>query len=520
MAIQGYPSNWRAPFTAVELRFGQGASIATAPGRHACYVAPITSSGTWTAGTVYEIKTEKEAIDGAGPGSMLHRMVRMHLRANPRGRLYCLPYAASSGGGGVATATGTMTITVPGSISASGQFRVYVSGELVACNFTTSSTPTTMGDDLAAKINAKTHLPYTAANVTGVVTLTAKIAGASQGDGTVGVHRFRIEVDPGKGVTVAQSGAALGLGTGVAGVDGTTTELTNLTNALANVNTRRFYYMGFSVWSSADTAVIESHIATKSEASPGLRSTGWFGYTHTLAAGSTVAIARNAERTHMVWQKNSEHDPAELCANTVAVVQKYEATDSAYPGFDGYNGSDWFIKAAYSSADWPSETDLNDAVTDGMIPIVSNQAGSAIAMLVNTRSKDSGGTIDDFRACERHRVSVIDDLADTAVLRHQLRIANGGFKLRADKLNSDGSIDVNQNIGPRVQTPSLFKAWFVGVLRDFVKAEKLQDLDAWVAATNCEIEANNVSRMSTRTAGRTVDIMHQAEFLISETTPA
>lgn len=518
MAIQGYPSSYRAPFTAVELRFGQGASIATAPGREACYVGPMTSAGAWTANTLYEVKTEKEVIDGAGVGSMLHRMVRMHLKTNPRGRLYCLPYAASSGGGGVATATGT--ITVGGSPTSSGQFRVYVSGELVAANYTTSSTPTTIGDDLAGKINGKTHLPYTASNSSGTITLTAKIAGASQGTASVGVHRFRAEVDVGTGITAAQSAAALGLSTGVAGADGTTTELANLTTALATIANRRFYYMGFSVWSSADTAAIETHIATKSEASPGHRSTGWFGYPGTLANASTIAVARNSERVHLVWQKNSEHDPAELTANVMAIAQKYEATDSAFPGFDAYNGSDWHILPAYASSDWPSETDLNDAVTDGIIPIASNQYGSNIVMMVNTRSKNSAGTIDDFRSCERHRVSVIDDLADTAVLRHQVRLASGGFKLRADKLNADGSIDVNQNIGPRVMTPSLFKAWFIGVIREFVQAEKLQNLAEWVDATSCDIEENNVARMSTRTAGRTVDLMHQAEFLISETTPA
>src|SRR4051812_38265972 len=102
--ITGFPSSWRAPFTAVEILFGQGPSTAASGPRDACYVAPMTASGLGTAGTLYRISNEQDAVRYAGAGGPLHRLVRMHLKVNPRagGKLYILPYAATSGGSPVA----------------------------------------------------------------------------------------------------------------------------------------------------------------------------------------------------------------------------------------------------------------------------------------------------------------------------------------------------------------------------------------------------------------------------------
>lgn len=514
LAITGYPSSWRAPFTAAEILFAQGASTASAGARDAFYCAPMTSAGTWTANTVYEVANEQQAITGAGPGSPLHRLIRKHLRANKNGKVFAQPYAATSGGTEVA-ATGT--IVVASNPTASGQLRAWVCGERIDVNFTTASTPTTIGDDIEAKINAKTHLPCTASNAAGTVTLTAKIPGASQGDATVGVIRFRAEIDAGKTTTVTTSGAALGLGTGTAGADGAVTEEANLTAALATITASRFYYMGFSVWSASHTAVIEAHVATKSEPNPGLRSTAITGYTHTLAAGALVAIARNAERHQIVWQKNSEHDTADLVGNLIGVLQKREQTDAAY-NFDDYNESDWQILPAYAEADWPDGDDLNDAVTDGLIPVASNQTGSRIIMMVTTRSKDSAGTLDDFRATERHRVSVMDLFVDELLLQFSLTYKN--FKLKDDQRLPDGTVNPNQRILGRVLTPSRFRGWFNARIQDFEDRNLFQGAQAWKDGAEIRVDPQNVSRLQVGASGRTIDLLHQASFRLAETTPA
>src|SRR6188768_22824 len=161
--ITGYPSSYRAPFTAVEINFGQGPSTAEGAVRSTLYTGSKTSVGNGTVGTVYRITREQDAIDVAGVGSFLHRMCRFHLMVDKNAKLYAMPYAASSGSG-VATVTGTITITMTSGSNptATGKLTATVCGEELTVSFKTSDTVTTIGDALAAQINAKVWLPLTA----------------------------------------------------------------------------------------------------------------------------------------------------------------------------------------------------------------------------------------------------------------------------------------------------------------------------------------------------------------------
>ncbi len=519
-AITGYPSSWKAPFVAAEILLGQGPSSAATGPREAVYIGPMTSSGTWTAGTLYVVSNEQDAITGAGVGSPLHRAIRYHLRSNPRGRIYALPYAASSGGSPVAA---TATITWATTPTATGQTRVVVCGEQVTANFTTSSTPTTIAADIAGKINAKVWLPCTASAAAGVVTLTAKIAGASQGDGTIGVIRIRADIDPGKATTVATSGAALGIvsGAAVAGVDGTTTELVNMTAALANIVSSRLYYMGFTLWDSTSLSTIKTHVVNKNAPSPGLTCRAVTGYTSTLSAALTLANSKNSELMHIAWQKNSDSDPAELAAQLIAITQLKEELDTAYPGFDSYAGQGWNLLPAANQADWPTEQDKNDAVTGGLCAISSNQVGSSLVMHVTTRSKDSTGLINDFRATETHRISAMHDFADTVKLNHYLTYTSKGFKIQDDPKNTDGTVDVNalSALPANVITPAKYKPWFFARLADFVRDGKFQGLSTWQNGTRVNVDPQNVSRREVGSSGRTIDVMHEVSFRLSEQTP-
>lgn len=512
--ITGYPSSYRAPFTAAEILLGQGSSTASSGARDVCFVGPMTSAGTWTVNTVNQVKTEQDVITGAGAGSFLHRMVRRFLMGNKTAKVYAVPYAETSGM--PTSATGTVTFTTTG--SATGAARVYVCGEEISIQIVSGQTITATGDLLEAGINAKTHLPVTASNSGGTVTLTAKHAGVSSGDGTVGVIPVRAEIDAGIGTTIATTGA-IGLGAGADGAEGSTTEVTNLTAALAAIASRRFYYMGFSVWNAAQTAVIETHVSNISEPNPGLRCTSWVGYRGALSDAQTIAIARNFERHHIVWQDDGDHDPADLVGAMLAVVQKREEFDAAFPGFDNYRASDFTLSAAPLDSDWPDADDIDDAVTDGLIPIASDQYGARIGMMVNTRSKDSSGTTDDFRACERHRVSALDKMVDDILLQHQQTFVSVGFKLRDDRRLPDGTVDFNQRIPPRTLTPSRYASWFKARLTTAESQGLIQDAEAWKESTGVDIDPNNVSRIRVSTSGRTVDILHQTSISVAETTP-
>lgn len=518
VSFVGYPSSYRAPFTALQLLFGQGPSNAPAGPRSALYMGPMLATGTAVANKRYTITQESDAITLFGAGSPLHRALRIHLMSNPGGTLYAIGYAASSGSG-LGTATGTITIafTSGSNPTAQGILTSYVCGEVITTSFNTLDTATTIAAALVAQINAKSWLPCTASNTAGVITLTAKVAGASQGDGTVGVIRFRSTPDAGKNVTVAVSGAALGLGSGTAGADGGTTELANLTAALNTITNSRYYYLGFTVWSATQLAPVTLHVFTKSQANPGLRCRAFSGYTGTLTACETIALGINFERQHIVHQPNSEWDTAYLAANALAVHQKAEA---AVGGFvkDFYRDKDWLCPKAYDVADFPTGTNMNDAVTDGIIEVMSDESGSYMAMSVNTRSRDTTGTLTDFRATETHRVSFLDALGDRWVQRDGQQYA--GFKMKPDNLQADGiTVDFNQRVPPKTLTPSLYKPFAAAQLQEGEDNGEIQNAAAWIAGLSVSIDPNNVSRQVVTASGRTIDIRHQTAIQLSETTP-
>jgi phage tail sheath gpL-like len=467
--ITGVAADWRLPGSYAEILFNQGPATAFAGVRDVVLVMPKTSSGTATVNTRYPIPNEQTAELLGGSGSMIHRAARKFLKVNKDAKLYCVAYAASSGG---SPASATAVLTIATTATGPGTLTVMVCGETCQFTFATGATPTQIGDGIVAAINAKTFLPCTASNGSGAVTFTAKIAGASQGTATLGVIRVRCEITSGIATTASFGGAFLG--TGTAGADGSTTEAANLATALATLNAVRNYYLVVSEHSATGLGNLKTHISTKCEPRRGLLSVGIAGYTGTLANVTTIATGRNYERLQIVWQPNSEHDVAELVGAMAAIRQKTEAVDTAY-NHNGYSLSD-IILPAYAVSDFPNADDQNDAINDGITCIASNDSGAYIVKSVDTRSKNPGGTVDDFRSTETHRVSVCDEFVDEEKVDFALNYAK--LKLAADELLADGTPNPNQRFPRGVMKPSRYGVHIFQRIDKFVDAAKLQDAQA------------------------------------------
>lgn len=508
--ITGVPSNFRVPGAYVEIKFAQGPASASAGVREIVYVMPKTSAGTWTVNTLYEIPDEQTVRTGAGVGSMAHRAARVGLMANKNAKHYAIVYDASSGG---APASATGVITLASNATATGVVSVTIAGELCQASFVKDDTPTTIGDALAAAINAKDWLPCTAANVTGTITLTAKIAGASQGNGTNGVIHMRGEITAGVGTTISLSGAALGLGAGVDGADGSTTEAANFLTALGTLNADRKYYIVSSLWDATSLGHLKTHVSSKSEPRPGLRSVGIAAYTGALAAAQTVATGLNYERVQLAWMPASEWDTCSLAANLAAVRQKREEVDAAF-NFDTYREPDWLVPPSHLLTDWPDTDDQNDAINDGITPIASSSSGSYIVFSATTRSKNAAGTIDDPRALETHRVSVADLFADEELAEFGLNYS--GKKLKDDERLADGSVNTNQRIPPNTVTPHSFKDHIRRRLDRFGADGLLQEVEASQESLRCLRDPNNGGRLQVGLDLNAIDLFHQATFRLAE----
>jgi phage tail sheath gpL-like len=514
-SITGIPSSFRAPITAAEIIMGQGAANAPLGARDTVYIASmLASGGSATAGVVVEVGGDGEAASLFGAGSAAHRCARMHIRANKAGRLYVLPYLPSSG---VGLESAEEDFTITGTASGTGSFVVSVCGTPIEIGYRSGDTPTVMGDALEAKIAASTFLPVGASNSAGTVTVEAKIGGASQN----GIHRIRVVRDgaPGTGVSVAAGAATLS-----GGVEGAVTELTNFNAALATITSATHYYRACPVTVDDFVDDLKAHVASLNEPNPGIFCKAMTVSTGALAATADITTAQNSEICDLAWQRNSDHSPDELLANWVAIRQKREntfdndATAGVY-NFDGYSGDDWFIKPAPNPADWPDLDDLNDAINDGITPIASTQTGSYVVMSVSTRSKDSTGALDDFRATETHRISAMHALA--AVIKQNWALTYRNFMQQDNPRLPDGSIDLRAvaDLPRRTIIPFTATSWFLNQLTPFFVGGKLQRPAEWEEATDVRIDPQNSGRMQFRSAGRTTDLHHQATFRLSETTP-
>lgn len=472
--ITGVGADFRVPISAVEILFAQGPASASIGAREVVLVMPMTSSGTWTANTLNKIGNESDAETGAGAGSPLHRAARKFMQTNKDAKLSAVPYAASSGG---TPAAATWTATFTTNPAATGSATVTVCGELCSYGYNSTDTVTTVAAGLKAAINAKPWLPVTADNSSGVLTLTAKIAGASQGTATVPVIACRAEVSTGTSITVATSGAHLG--TGVAGADGTTTEAANLATALAKLDSVRKYYIVVSTGDATSLGNLKTHISNKTEPRRGLRSVGIAAYQGTEANAATIATGLNYERIQLTWFENSDNDNAEIAATMAAIRQKIEAVDATGPiegsQVPGTNLGD-YLNNAYTTSDWPTDTELNDALNDGLTPILSTDAGPRIVMSVTTRSRNAAGTQADIRAADTHRVSGADLFADEVVADWNLNFA--GKKFEDDEVLADGKPNPNQALRPNVIRPSIYKPHFKKLLQSFFDRGHLQELPA------------------------------------------
>jgi phage tail sheath gpL-like len=511
--LTGITGNYRTPGHYAEILYAQGPASAAAGERHVVFVMPKTSAGTWTANTLYgPIANEKEALDGGGAGSMIHRGIRKFMTLNKDARVYAVPYAASSGG---SPAAATLILTIATTATASGVLNVWACGELCQAAITTGDTPTVVGDAIVASINGKTHLPITAANSTGTVTLTAKIVGASQGNGTVGRIRCYTTITSGIGTTsVFTNGNELGDDT--AGADGTTTEPANFATALAVLDNVRKYYIVTSLNDATSLGSLKTHIVNKSAPKRGLRSVGISAYTHTLAAGQTIATTLNYERISVPLAPVFQSSTEEIAAAIAAKRQEKEGVDIGH----NFNGEklDGII-GPYSVADWlaPGDNDVEDALLDGLTPLYTSDSGVRICQSVSTRSKDATGALDDSRASRTVKISVTDGYVDTWLVRAGLRY--GQKKFKDDDRLANGKVNSNQKQIKNVVRPSMLRSLHTEILDEFDANGLIQNIEESKASLSIAKSAVAGGRAEMGLQLHVIDWFDQSTLLVSEVSP-
>jgi phage tail sheath gpL-like len=128
----------------------------------------MTADGEATADVPIPIGSQQQADTAFGQGSELARMFQAFFANNFANEVWGLPVAEPAG---AAAATGAVTMTaVP---TAAGTIHLYIAGEHVPVNVSSTDTVETIAAAIAAAVNEDVTLPVTAAAALGVVTLTS-----------------------------------------------------------------------------------------------------------------------------------------------------------------------------------------------------------------------------------------------------------------------------------------------------------------------------------------------------------
>lgn len=367
------------------LNLAAGIPSAGLAGPRALLISPKASAGTITADT--EIRQSVAGSDAVatllGAGTPGHLAAVALFAAYPLALVDVVAPAASGG----SAASGTVTFTVPAAVSATQTVNVYIAGRLVQVFWLVGETVSQIATKLAAAVNSATRrLPVTASAALGVVTLSAKFAGAWGND--IGL---RAELADGVGGAVAASAAALASGSGEMDVSTVLTLVQNreydfIIPATSNAD-------AVSSAGTSNPARIEAHIDANLSGSSAKYQQQIVGCTASLASAKTGAIARNHGPTQFVLCVGGQSLPAEWAAHEAGRRMRAESIDPVVNRIgDVYSG---LLGPANLDTGRLTEIEVEDALNNG-VSVIDFTAGGDPFMVrpITSRSQDADGNPD------------------------------------------------------------------------------------------------------------------------------
>lgn len=497
--LTGLAANDPIPGVYVEIDFAQGQPSGPATSYAALLIGNKLSTGDATVDTVVygpfgdsplPLATEDDAINRFGRGSELHRMWRRFVKKNPTTPLYAIAVTESAG------AKATLVVTYTTNATANGNVRTYVGDEFVDTAITSGDTVTTIASNVAASINAMGDWGVTAANVAGVLTISAKQKG------TRGNWLRGSSVITGSGVGTTSSATATAFFT-----SGTTAD--SNTAALATIAAKRFYYIISAAEDQTQLTALSVQISSQALAISGIRQTMIAASVDTEGNAQTIAIALNQARAELVWMQNADRPPAEIAADLGALYALGETPDGLNaPSLHNFNflgaGSRavdtvWDMPAARSGTA-PTRSTLSGAVNNGLSPIATDQFGKTyLVMRVTTRTLTNGVT--DYRIRAPHKVRILDWYGDT--VKAKLLLENSGKDI------IDNPIPGQKFTSPNLVWPDSILASVNRVTQEWGDDGQFENVDAMKAKTVCIREQNPRTRASIRIPADTIFTLDQ-----------
>lgn len=334
------PSSTRKPGVYVE--FNTKLAVRNLPGnrQRTLIIAQKMAAGSLAALTLTDVFSDVDAAVACGYGSQIHRMVRAALVANPYANISVVALDDVAGG-----TLASFPVTIAGAPTAAGAFCLSLNDTVIPVNVSMVDTPTTVAAAFVAAITALPNLPFTAANVAGVITITAK------NKGTVA-----------NGHKVTPSGVTAGMTiTAGAVVNGATDP--DITAALTAAFLGGHDQIVIPYVDAPNLTALRAHLDNVGNYAEKRWAFGFIASNGTLAQAITLSALNNHGWMNHAWCRKTTTTPMELAAAYAATIAATE--DPALP----------FDYAAVGGiapplvADRTSRTEEESALYNGVTPL-------------------------------------------------------------------------------------------------------------------------------------------------------
>ena len=478
--FQQIPANIRVPLFYAEVNPSQANSGVSPP--RTLLVGQATSAGTATIGVPVYCPNVAQARVMAGPNSMLALMYAVYRLTDTFGEVWILPLADPSG---ATAATGTIAIAV--STVKAGTLSVYVNGQLYAIPVTPTSTAITIGDALAAAINADKYCAVTAVNTSGSVALTAVNAGVIGNEIDLRVNYLGSkggEALPG-GVTATPT--LMASGAGLPTTNDLNTGLGNLANQA----------MDFICWPYSDTTSLNTIGAFLNDtAGRWAWSVMLYGHAFsalrgTVGALTTAGTGRNDQHVSIMGFRDSPSPAWLWAAAFTAAAAGSLRVDPALP----LQTVQMFGLVAPPLHSRFLLSDRNTLLWDG----------------ISTFSVDDDGSIRIENAITTYQLNAFSQADDSYLevetlftLAYMLRYLRARITSRYArcKLADDGTLIPP---GSAIVTPSIIKGDQIAAFNDLISQGVAQNADAFKANLVVERNAGNPNRIDVLWPGSVIN---------------
>jgi phage tail sheath gpL-like len=513
--LAGLAASDPIPGVYVEVDLAQGPSSGATYVYAALLIANATSAGDATKDTVVygpygtspaPFATEADVIARSGQGSEMHRMWRRFVSINSSTPVFGIHVTASAG------TAASLSITFATTATASGTVRFYYGSEFIDTTVNSGDNVTTIATNVKNNINSQGNWPITATNASGVLTVTAKIAGPRG-------NWFRVAavcLTPSFGTTSSVTAQTF-LTSGA-------TADSNVT-ALSTIDATRYYYLVSAAEDTTQLGALSAQVTTQAVATSGIRQTIIAASVDTESNAQTIAIALNQARAEYIWMQNSDWPPCELAAHCAALYALGEAPDGVggpslhnFNGLGGGPGSGganplrstldglWSVPYPRGWTAQPTRTTILGAINNGLSPITANAQTGKTYLVMRATTRTLTSSLTDYRIRWPHKVRICDFYADN--LQTKLALQFGGMDIIND-LQPGQRLPNNM-----VTTPTAIGNAVNAQTQQWGDDGQFQNAAAIIAATQVVREISPKTRVGVRIPAETADTLDQLAIQI------